>query len=160
MPAGGINAVHEALLQAVPLCVLPLLGEQPYQAQRVLETGAGLVIDPVQLSTVNPDLVQQTMHRLLTEPSFQVRLPCWLSAADCQHAMRPVPVAGECQQDADAPADCQATRGNRCRHSGEGVCMWLCSSWLYDATPVLRLLMMFRCWPQTEHATCTQGNTA
>ena len=43
---GGTGTVRGALAQSVPVAVLPLFADQPHNAARVAEVGAGLVIEP------------------------------------------------------------------------------------------------------------------
>ncbi len=42
---GGINSAHEAMLNGVPMIVLPLTADHHVVAQRIAETGAGLVLE-------------------------------------------------------------------------------------------------------------------
>ena len=64
---GGFGTTHGALLAAVPQLVLPLFADQPYNAQRVAELGAGLTADWQDAAAVRAAVV-----RLLEEPSFRV----------------------------------------------------------------------------------------
>ena len=43
---GGTGTVRGALAQGVPVAVLPMFADQPHNAARVAELGAGLVIEP------------------------------------------------------------------------------------------------------------------
>src|SRR3954452_18310654 len=64
---GGFCTTHGALLAAVPQVVLPLFADQPFNAQRVEELGAGLIGD-----WQAPGTVRAAVLRMLEEPSFRV----------------------------------------------------------------------------------------
>ena len=64
---GGFGTTHGALLAAVPQVVLPLFADQPYNAQRVEELGAGLIAD-----WQTPATERAAVVRLLEEPSFRI----------------------------------------------------------------------------------------
>ena len=90
------DAVHELgwCVQAKPVVVLPLVAEQPWNAPRVrallrhstcgsiraversqvVESGAGLMIQPGDLATVNGAVVRDSLQRVMSEPSFKVAL--------------------------------------------------------------------------------------
>ena len=44
---GGFGTVRAGLAAGVPLAVLPLFADQPYNARRVAELGAGVALDDV-----------------------------------------------------------------------------------------------------------------
>jgi UDP:flavonoid glycosyltransferase YjiC (YdhE family) len=63
----GLGTVLAALACGVPLLCLPLGREQPLNAERVQELGAGLVLSP----TASESEVREAAQRLLAEPSFR-----------------------------------------------------------------------------------------
>lgn len=65
---GGINTVTEALAAGVPLAVVPFGADQPENAQRVVEAGAGVRLKP---RRVGIQEWRETMRRLLEEPHFR-----------------------------------------------------------------------------------------
>ena len=76
---GGTGTVRGALAQGVPVAVLPMFADQPHNAARVAELGAGLVIEP--------DLAElaQAVQALLTNARFAAR------AADVAADIRALP---------------------------------------------------------------------
>jgi MGT family glycosyltransferase len=64
---GGTGTVRGALAQSVPVAVLPLFADQPHNAARVAEVGAGLVIEP-QLAGL-----AEAVQALLTDARFAAR---------------------------------------------------------------------------------------
>jgi UDP:flavonoid glycosyltransferase YjiC (YdhE family) len=65
---GGSGTVLGALAAGVPLVVVPMFADQPYNAERVAAAGAGLAI-PQQ--DARPDNVRQALMRVLAEDSFR-----------------------------------------------------------------------------------------
>jgi UDP:flavonoid glycosyltransferase YjiC (YdhE family) len=63
---GGSGTVNMGLAAGVPMVVVPLFADQPYNAQRVEEVGAGLALDPSDLSRL-PD----TVRAVLAERSYR-----------------------------------------------------------------------------------------
>ena len=63
---GGSGATLGALAAGLPHVVVPLFADQPYNAERVRATGAGLVVDP-------PDgqAVADAIRQVLDDPSFR-----------------------------------------------------------------------------------------
>ncbi|KAJ8040052.1 UDP-glucuronosyltransferase 2A3 [Holothuria leucospilota] len=64
----GNNGVYEAIYHAVPLLVMPLLGDQVDVAQRVVERGIGLKID---ITTVTSQSVTKNIKTILTNPKYR-----------------------------------------------------------------------------------------
>jgi MGT family glycosyltransferase len=74
---GGFNTVMTALTFGVPLVCIPVNGDQPVNARRCVELGAGLAlptedVDPLGMREpqVDPRQVRAMLLRLLTEPGF------------------------------------------------------------------------------------------
>ncbi len=65
----GLNSVHDGLYFGVPLLLVPQQGEQTWNAMRVVELGAGLMLKKNQ---VNVETIRASATRLLTEPQFKV----------------------------------------------------------------------------------------
>jgi MGT family glycosyltransferase len=63
----GLGTVSKALAHGVPLVCLPLLGDQPENAARVVVRGAGLRL-PV---GADPGRIAEAIRRVLTEPGFR-----------------------------------------------------------------------------------------
>ena len=64
---GGFGTTLGALLAGVPQVVVPLFADQPYNAQRIADLGAGLAAD-----AQDPAGVRAAVERLLAEPAFRV----------------------------------------------------------------------------------------
>jgi MGT family glycosyltransferase len=67
---GGINSAHEAMLQGVPLVVLPLAADHHVVAQQVAAVGAGVVLDR---TGVTVDRLKALVTEVLETPSFAAR---------------------------------------------------------------------------------------
>ena len=65
---GGLNSVHDGLYFGVPLLLVPQQGEQSLIARRVVELGAGLMLEKAQ---VNVENLRAHCTRLLSEPRFK-----------------------------------------------------------------------------------------
>jgi len=65
---GGTGTVMAALSAGVPLLVIPTAWDQPENAWRVVEAGAGLRVKP---SRCTPEVIRSAVDRLLNEPSFR-----------------------------------------------------------------------------------------
>ena len=63
---GGFGTVRGGLAAGVPLAVLPLFADQPYNAARVQALGAGLALD-------GPDGIADAVRTLLAEPAYAAR---------------------------------------------------------------------------------------
>ncbi|MBX3016063.1 MAG: hypothetical protein KF832_31365 [Caldilineaceae bacterium] len=67
---GGMNSTSEALLQGVPLLVVPQHGDQFLVAGRVTEVGAGVMLPAAQ---ANADALKGLSRQLLGNPQFKAR---------------------------------------------------------------------------------------
>ena len=65
---GGSGTVLGALAAGVPLVVVPMFADQPYNAERVAAAGAGLAIPQQE---AGPENVRQALMRVLGEDSFR-----------------------------------------------------------------------------------------
>jgi UDP:flavonoid glycosyltransferase YjiC (YdhE family) len=71
MVHGGSGSTLGALAFGVPLVVIPLFADQPYNARRVAEVGAGLSVEPNRddiPATIAP--VRAAIEAVLSEPSY------------------------------------------------------------------------------------------
>ena len=66
---GGSGTVVAALAAGVPCVVLPMGADQPWNADRVVALGAGLVLDAV---TATPADVRAALSEVLTVPAFRL----------------------------------------------------------------------------------------
>ncbi|XP_078683190.1 UDP-glucuronosyltransferase 1-2-like [Branchiostoma floridae x Branchiostoma belcheri] len=64
----GSNGVYEALHHGVPMVCLPLFGDQPGNAARVVARGLGVTLD---FSTVTADQLHQAILHVLTNNSYR-----------------------------------------------------------------------------------------
>jgi MGT family glycosyltransferase len=67
---GGLNSVHDALYCGVPLLLVPQQEEQAFNARRVVELGAGLLLENRQVSA---PALRSLAARLLAEASFKAQ---------------------------------------------------------------------------------------
>jgi UDP:flavonoid glycosyltransferase YjiC (YdhE family) len=65
---GGFNSVKEALIEAVPMVVIPITADQPYSAARCAALGVARVIDP---ATRTPDAISEATRNVLADPSHR-----------------------------------------------------------------------------------------
>jgi UDP:flavonoid glycosyltransferase YjiC (YdhE family) len=65
---GGFNSIKEALIEAVPMVVVPITADQPYSAQRCAALGVARVIDP---ATRTPDAIRDAARDVLANPSYR-----------------------------------------------------------------------------------------
>ncbi|MYW00788.1 glycosyltransferase [Streptomyces sp. SID3343] len=65
---GGMNTVGESLAHGVPLLMAPIRNDQPFVAQRVAESGAGL---RVPFARVSPQVIAERLRQVLDEPSHR-----------------------------------------------------------------------------------------
>lgn len=65
---GGMNSVHEALFNGVPLCLYPFHVEQESVADSVYHNGCGLI-----LKTLHHREIRKKVERLLREPHFSAQ---------------------------------------------------------------------------------------
>jgi UDP:flavonoid glycosyltransferase YjiC (YdhE family) len=63
----GLGTVMKALARGVPLVCLPLVGDQPDNAARVVARGAGLRV----LADAPPGRIREAIERVVTDPSFR-----------------------------------------------------------------------------------------
>ena len=63
---GGFNTINDALAAGVPLLVLPQAWDHFESAQRIVESGAGLRLDPGRASTAR---IRRETQRLLEDPA-------------------------------------------------------------------------------------------
>lgn len=63
----GLSTLAKALRHGVPLLCMPLLGDQPDNAARIVAGGAGLRLPP----TATPTQIRGALAQLLDEPSFR-----------------------------------------------------------------------------------------
>jgi UDP:flavonoid glycosyltransferase YjiC (YdhE family) len=63
----GLGTLMKALAHGVPLVCIPLVGDQPDNAARVVARGAGLRLS----ADVPPDRIRDAIQRVVTEPSFR-----------------------------------------------------------------------------------------
>lgn len=66
----GFNSTREALSAGVPIVALPIFAEQPANATRVVELGAGVRLD---IEDVTPTALRSAIARVLSEPTFRAR---------------------------------------------------------------------------------------
>jgi MGT family glycosyltransferase len=67
---GGMNSVSESLAHAVPLVVIPQIGEQAIVGQRVQELGAGLMLT---VSEVSGTRLRAAVDGLRSDPRFRTQ---------------------------------------------------------------------------------------
>lgn len=65
---GGMNSSSEGLYFNTPLVVLPVSGDQPLVAKRVVELGAGLTLH---LESVTADEIKDAANRLLSDVTYK-----------------------------------------------------------------------------------------
>jgi len=63
----GLGTVMKALTHGVPLVCIPLVGDQPDHAARVVARGAGLRVP----ADATPGRMREAMQRVVTDPSFR-----------------------------------------------------------------------------------------
>ena len=76
---GGVNTVLTALSDGIPMLCIPLGADQPDNAQRCVDAGAGLRLDRRLLTTAR---LKRAIHTMLTQDSFSRR------AKQMQHPLR------------------------------------------------------------------------
>lgn len=64
---GGLNSIHDGLTLGLPLLLIPQQEEQTFNAMRVVELGAGLML---KRSQVTAERLRASAARLLAEPQF------------------------------------------------------------------------------------------
>ena len=63
----GLGTVMKALAHGVPLVCIPLVGDQPDNAARVVARGAGLRVP----ADAPPGRMREAIQRVVTDPSFR-----------------------------------------------------------------------------------------
>lgn len=86
---GGMNSVSDALYQAVPMIVVPQSVDQPWNARRVVELGAGKMLSNQQVSVSS---LRQAVNEVVSHPDYAQ------AAARIGESLRQ---AGGCQRAAD-----------------------------------------------------------
>ena len=64
---GGMNSVHEGLMNGIPLIVVPQQLEQAHMAKRVAETGSGIYLDMVE---VTPESLKESYKKITSDDSY------------------------------------------------------------------------------------------
>jgi UDP:flavonoid glycosyltransferase YjiC (YdhE family) len=64
---GGYMSISEAMFSHTPMLVLPFFGDQPGNAVRLFESGAGLTLDP---ESFTADEVSQKLQQLLNDKKY------------------------------------------------------------------------------------------
>jgi UDP:flavonoid glycosyltransferase YjiC (YdhE family) len=85
---GGSGSTLGALAAGVPLAVMPLFADQPQNARRLAEVGAGVAVEPNRNdlnATVSP--LREAIRSVLDDPSFGERAR---ALADESRALPPV----------------------------------------------------------------------
>jgi UDP:flavonoid glycosyltransferase YjiC (YdhE family) len=77
---GGFGTVRAGLAAGLPLAVMPLFADQPYNAARVQALGAGLAVD-------GPDALAGAVRSLLEDPAYAARAA---AVAEETRALAPV----------------------------------------------------------------------
>jgi len=65
---GGAGTIFAALRAGVPLVIVPTEWDKPENAQRVVEAGVGLRLDPRRCT---PERLRAAVEHVLQEPSFR-----------------------------------------------------------------------------------------
>ena len=66
-----MNSISEALVNGVPMVVIPFMADQPTNGRRIEELGLGKRLD---YKEVNSDLLKRTVLELLTDNELQERV--------------------------------------------------------------------------------------
>ncbi|XP_054765166.2 UDP-glucuronosyltransferase 2C1-like [Lytechinus pictus] len=86
MYQGGNNGLYEALYHAVPIVVIPLIGDQPDVAARVTSRGMGLKLD---IKTITSEKIVDALNAVIHEKQYKETVQ-QLSAIFHDRPMRPV----------------------------------------------------------------------
>jgi UDP:flavonoid glycosyltransferase YjiC (YdhE family) len=65
---GGFNSVKESLAAGVPMVVVPITADQPYNAERCAAQGVGRVIDPADRT---PERIRDAVREVLTTAPYR-----------------------------------------------------------------------------------------
>jgi UDP:flavonoid glycosyltransferase YjiC (YdhE family) len=63
----GLSTLSKALRHGVPLVCMPIVGDQPDNAVRIVAKGAGVRLSP----DASPEEIERALTRVLTDPSFR-----------------------------------------------------------------------------------------
>jgi len=63
----GANSMHEGLFHGVPLLCTPQFGDQPQNARRIVEAGAGVLLPPAEISA---ERLRAEITRVASDPSY------------------------------------------------------------------------------------------
>ena len=100
----GLGSMMKALAHGVPLVCIPLLGDQPDNAARVVARGAGVRLAP----DAAPEQIEKAIRRVLDEPRFRAgaqRLATLLAGEDgAEAAARELESLGAAQRHRRASA--------------------------------------------------------
>jgi hypothetical protein len=67
---GGFGTVRAGLAAGVPMVVLPLFAEQPYNARRVADLGAGIALDGGPAATSS---LRESVRRVRADPTYRAK---------------------------------------------------------------------------------------
>lgn len=65
----GMNSTNEALYHGVPLILIPQAGDQPFVAKRVVDLGAGLMLDK---NNTSPEVLKSAVQTILTNEAYKM----------------------------------------------------------------------------------------
>jgi UDP:flavonoid glycosyltransferase YjiC (YdhE family) len=99
---GGFGTVRAGLAAGVPMVVLPLFADQPYNATRVAEIGAGIALEGGPAAAAG---LGEAIDRILAEPAFREAAA---RVADGHRRLPPVEAAVEATRELVARADGRA----------------------------------------------------
>jgi UDP:flavonoid glycosyltransferase YjiC (YdhE family) len=64
---GGFNSIKEALVEGVPMVVLPITADQPYSAERCSDLGVATTVGPEDRT---PEAIRDAVRQVLGEPNY------------------------------------------------------------------------------------------
>jgi UDP:flavonoid glycosyltransferase YjiC (YdhE family) len=79
---GGFNSIKEALVEGVPMVVVPITADQPYSAERCSDLGVATTVGPEDRT---PEAIGDAVRQVLGEPSYSA------NARDFQRDMIALP---------------------------------------------------------------------
>jgi MGT family glycosyltransferase len=65
---GGFNSVKEALIEGVPMVVVPISADQPYSAERCADLGLARTVAPDHRT---PGAIRDALREVLADPSYR-----------------------------------------------------------------------------------------
>lgn len=68
---GGMNSVSEAMVSGVPMVVIPVVSDQPVNAQRVAQLGLGRVLD---YKSVTAEILKEVAFAVMEAPRIRENL--------------------------------------------------------------------------------------